>query len=603
MVQIITFVPYAFKLIHMRKNFWMIVCIVLLFSACQKDDTLSSAKQILSFSIQQQDNQGKIGKDAEVELGESVITLSVSKYDDLKSLIATFTFDGIKITVGGTEQTSGVTSNDYSNPLTFTVEARNGSKKEYTVKVVLKETQVISKFGFLKENNGLLASDVMCSVIDKSITTSSVFPCKKLTPIFGSDAVKVLVGGVEQLSGVTENDFSSPVTYHFVMRNGETVDYVVALDYVLTGIPQFKIVTDDPFVTEIPGKDDYLNATLTVEGQGVYDDYVGKTQIKGRGNSTWGYPKKPYRLKLDKKSGICGFGKAKNFVLLANYLDPTLMLNSVAFKIGQLLGLPFTNHAIPVDVTLNNQYKGSYLLTEQVEIYESRVNISETEGIIWELDSYFDEDPKFKSSAFNLPVMLKDPDMDDSKFNTWKKDFNAFVEQFGKEPLEGNKYVDLIDIESVANYLIVFNLTQNMEINHPKSVFIHKEGTGKYVMGPIWDFDWAFGYEGSNQHFMNATRPLFDKNMGGGIGQGFFERFLNDSRVKAIYKKNWTRFRNGDFQRLIQYIDAYAKVLKPSVERDSKEWSNTRSFDEKVGKLKTWLNDRANYIDKQVTAY
>lgn len=149
---------------------------------------------------------------------------------------------------------------------------------------------------------------------------------------------------------------------------------------------------------------------------------------------------------------------------------------------------------------------------------------------------------------------------------------------------------------------IRFN-TWNMEINHPKSVFIHKEGTGKYVMRPLWDFDWAFGYEGSGQHFTNATRPLFDKNMGGGIEQAFFEKFLSDSRVKAIYKKNWTRFRNENFPKLIQYIDAYAKVLKPSTERDSQKWSNTRSFDAKVRDLKDWLNKRANYIDGQVLDY
>ena len=89
-----------------------------------------------------------------------------------------------------------------------------------------------------------------------------------------------------------------------------------------------------PSITEIPSKDYYLNATLTVDGKGIYENYTGKTEVKGRGNSTWGYPKKPYRLKLDKKSEICGLGKAKNYVLLANHIDPTLMLNSVAFKSG-----------------------------------------------------------------------------------------------------------------------------------------------------------------------------------------------------------------------------------------------------------------------------
>lgn len=82
--------------------------------------------------------------------------------------------------------------------------------------------------------------------------------------------------------------------------------------------------------------------------------------------------------------------------------------------------------------------------------------------------------------------MVKDPDLTTEQFEYWKKDFNAFTVQFAKEPLEGNMYVDMIDIESVAKYLITFNLVHNMEINHPKSIFIHKEGKGKYVMGPIW---------------------------------------------------------------------------------------------------------------------
>ena len=409
-----------------------------------------------------------------------------------------------------------------------------------------------------------------------------------------------MVDDVEQVSGVTEIDFASPVTYQFVMRNGEVVRYILTLDFIL--IPQFTITTEDPSVTEIPSKDYYLNATLTVDGKGIYENYTGKTEVKGRGNSTWGYPKKPYRLKLDKKSEICGLGKAKNYILLANHIDPTLMLNSVAFKVGQLLNIPFTNHAIPVDVVLNGKYKGSYLLTEQIEIKENRVDLDENNSVMWELDSYFDEDPKFKSEAFNLPVMVKDPDLTTEQFEYWKKDFNAFTVQFAKEPLEGNMYVDMIDIESVAKYLITFNLVHNMEINHPKSIFIHKEGKGKYVMGPIWDFDWAYDYEGKETHFGSYETPLFSDDMNG-VGTAFFQRFLQDSRVRTIYKEVWQDFKSNKLNELLQYIDDQAKLIKPSVTRNSELWENTRSFDAKVIELKNWLKNRAEYIDGEVNQY
>lgn len=579
----------------------ILVTIFLLFSACKDEEpSISSTKELLNFSILKSDNQGKVANDVEASIQGSVITLPLDKYDDLKSLIAVFEYNGKSITIDGVEQESGVTSNDYSQPLVFTVEAEDGSKQQYTVEIALKDAGVLSAFRFLKKNNAFLTADVSSSIGEESIIPLVTFSQSELIPTFTTNAVKVLVDEVEQKSGMTKNDFSSPVVYQFIMRNGETFQYTVKAEFLLSAIPELTITTTDPSIAEIPSKDYYLEGTLAVNGRGGYEDYTGKTEVKGRGNSTWGYPKKPYRLKLNKKAEICGLGKAKNYVLLANHLDPTLMLNSVAFKIGRLLELPFTNHAIPVDVVLNGIYKGSYLLTEQIEVKENRVDLDENNSVMWELDSYWDDEPKFKSTAFNLPVMVKDPDLTTEQFEYWKKDFNAFTTQFAKEPLEGNSYVDMIDIESVAKFLITFNLVHNMEINHPKSVFLHKEGNGKYVMGPIWDFDWAYDYEGTSNHFGRYNTPLFSSSMNG-VGTAFFQRFLQDSRVKAIYKRTWQDFKNNKLDALLQYVDDYAVMLKPSVERNSELWENTRSFDTKVKELKTWLRNRADYIDSEVS--
>ena len=579
----------------------ILVTILLLFSACKDEEpSISSTKELLNFSILKSDNQGKVANDVEASIQGSVITLPLDKYDDLKSLIAVFEYNGKSITIDGVEQESGVTSNDYSQPLVFTVEAEDGSKQQYTVEIALKDTGVLSAFRFLKKNNAFLTADVYSSIGEESIIPLVTFSQSELIPTFTTNAVKVLVDEVEQKSGMTKNDFSSPVVYQFIMRNGETFQYTVKAEFLLSAIPELTITTTDPSIAEIPSKDYYLEGTLAVNGRGGYEDYTGKTEVKGRGNSTWGYPKKPYRLKLNKKAEICGLGKAKNYVLLANHLDPTLMLNSVAFKIGRLLELPFTNHAIPVDVVLNGIYKGSYLLTEQIEVKENRVDLDENNSVMWELDSYWDDEPKFKSTAFNLPVMVKDPDLTTEQFEYWKKDFNAFTTQFAKEPLEGNSYVDMIDIESVAKFLITFNLVHNMEINHPKSVFLHKERNGKYVMGPIWDFDWAYDYEGTSNHFGRYNTPLFSSSMNG-VGTAFFQRFLQDSRVKTIYKRTWQDFKNNKLDALLQYVDDYAVMLKPSVERNSELWENTRSFDTKVKELKTWLRNRADYIDSEVS--
>ena len=588
----------------MKQNLKGIVLtiLVLLITACQKEDSLSSSKELISFSILESENVGKIGKDIKADIKGNIISFSLSKYDNIKSLIATFEYKGSKISVNGREQISGVTANNYSQSLNFILQAEDGSELIYMVQVTLKEVAPLSYFGFEKSKNPELPTDVSCIIQGENIAGSIISPHTEFIANYLTEATHVTVGGKEQINGETSNDFSEPVTYQFTMRNGEILKYTVKIDRLLNAIPQF-IITTEEAIDEIPSKDYYLDATLVIDGKGIYEDYTGTTQIKGRGNSTWGYPKKPYRLKLNKKSEICGLGQAKNFVLLANYIDPTLMLNSVAFKIGHLLGIPFTNHAIPVDVTFNGKYKGSYLLTEQVEIYESRVNIDPEKSIMWEFDSYFDEDWKFKSDAFNLPIMVKDPDMENqAQFDYWKNDLNAFLNKFN-EPLVNNDYINLIDIESVVNYLIVFNLTLNMEINHPKSVYMYKEKNGKYFMGPLWDFDWAYGYEGTFKHFSNASQPLLTDQMGNGVGKAFFGRFLTDARIKELYKKNWTAFRAGKFQELLRYIDNYAEILQPSVKRDSEIWTNTQSFKSKVRELTNWLNKRANYIDSEVTNY
>ena len=130
----------------------ILVTILLLFSACKDEEPpISSTKELLNFSILKSDNQGKVANDVEASIQGSVITLPLDKYDDLKSLIAVFEYNGKSITINGVEQESGVTSNDYSQPLVFTVEAEDGSKQQYTVEIALKDTGVLSAFRFLKK--------------------------------------------------------------------------------------------------------------------------------------------------------------------------------------------------------------------------------------------------------------------------------------------------------------------------------------------------------------------------------------------------------------------------------------------------------------------
>ncbi|UZJ65662.1 CotH kinase family protein [Sphingobacterium sp. KU25419] len=163
------------------------------------------------------------------------------------------------------------------------------------------------------------------------------------------------------------------------------------------------------------------------------------------------------------------------------------MCNAVAMKIGRQLGLPYTHDIVSVDLTVNGVYRGNYNLTQQVEINENRVNVGD-DGILWELDSYFDEEWKFKTDHFQIPVMLKDPDPEsESQFNTWRNEFQNFENMLYAKEYPKNAFGDQFDKQQFVNFLIVNMLVGNHEIGHPKSVYIHKRSGGKFTMGPIWD--------------------------------------------------------------------------------------------------------------------
>ena len=183
-------------------------------------------------------------------------------------------------------------------------------------------------------------------------------------------------------------------------------------------------------------KKDYVNCTLTIDSEKEEWDYTGTGRIRGRGNSTWlWYPKKPYRIKLNKKSEILGLATEKDWVLLANYRDPTQMMNTFTFIVGEKLGLPYTNHSRYVEVTLNGDYIGLYQLTEQVEQGSSRVAVDDEQGMLISLDA--DDGPElnpdggdnFWSTVYKMPICVKYPeDATTNKLKAVQNDF-ARLEQ------------------------------------------------------------------------------------------------------------------------------------------------------------------------------
>ncbi|MBJ2188758.1 MAG: CotH kinase family protein [Muribaculaceae bacterium] len=377
--------------------------------------------------------------------------------------------------------------------------------------------------------------------------------------------------------------------------------------------PQVPIVTINiKDGAEVTSKKDYLDATISVEGNGFCDDFEETAvQIRGRGNTTWYLPKKPYRLKFSKKQNFGGLpAKAKSFVLIANFLDQTLMRNTVAFKIADMLGLPYTNHSVPVELVVNGTYRGSYMLSEKIGINGGSVDIDEDEGVLLELDTNYDEDYKFRTEQFNLPVMIKDPDLaeiveadttgtldTDSLVRYWKADFSRFTDALAG--VSGEDWAEYVDLESAVKYVFVFSLTLNFEINQPKSVYMYKPSAAdKYYFGPVWDFDWAYNFSSVGDDPDRYVAQLASPT-------SYTYALTRTPAFKKAFRLLVNDFYNNRMEELMDYIDEYASFIAPSAYHNGELWpkgcfetasyrnlESSERFYEHVEILKTFLRNR-----------
>lgn len=397
-----------------------------------------------------------------------------------------------------------------------------------------------------------------------------------------------------------------------------------------TNVPAIYVnLLEYPDLTDLM-KDSYhtksfvYKATIRMDGNGFYDD-IPETEVefRGRGNSTWNMPKTPYRFKLPKKQSVCGLPKAKTFALIANFIDCTLMRNAIALKVANMLGMPYSNHSVPVAVYLNGYYKGAYMLTEKIGIGGGSVDIDENTGILFEFDSNYDEDFKFRyywtpSGSWNtkqLPIMVKDPDLTEIAANTgtnaqdifynWQSDITSMLDAVTQRSAS-ESLSDVLDMESVVNFLIVNNLACNREMQHPKSFYIHKEALGsdyKYHFGPVWDFDWAFTFDGNE--YKPATTILFE-NDGDTAGTTFFKYICQNEEFRQMYREKWNDFKENLYPELLKYLDEYADHIEPSALQNGLIWTgynggyyqtvSTFKFRDNYNTLLKWLNNRVEFI-------
>ncbi len=487
-------------------------------------------------------------------------------------------------------------------------------------------------FKFNNKFNDMLMQDAQGEFTDSAHIRVSVGSIgKRLVPSIKTslEGAEIYVADSLQDSKHTSRRFLSPVTYtvarpgwRMLRRNSVTGaygmhpfghDYQVAVQYLADtpttdyGVPVIRITTDDG--TMISSKNTYWSARISIDGAGFLPDMEETPmQIKGRGNSSWAgtWGKSPYRIKFATKQKPLGMKAGKNWNLIANAQRGSMTTNVIGSRVAEMVGAAAANHFLPVELYINGNYRGSYTLTEKVGFSNNSIDLDdETNAVLLELDTYFDEIYKFKTTQYQLPVNVKYPffstDSTNLSLSVVSKHFNAVTNAIRRmQPIQTK-----VDPVYLARYLMVNDLIFNLELTHPKSMYVYNENilsdTARYVFGPVWDCDWGFGYQGSGNYFYsNAEADFYNAPAAASTGKSFLYglRYNGGTEVNKQYYRVWTDFVKNHLDDLLEYLDDYYAVAEKSFEHDNTEWSSGGSSEYAAitQRSKEWLRKRANYV-------
>lgn len=450
-------------------------------------------------------------------------------------------------------------------------------------------------------------------------------------------------------------------------------------------LPVVYIDTEDGY--GITSKTEYKAASMRVQGNDTFNSattslYDGGVSIRGRGNSTWntGYSKLPYKLKLDTKTDLFGFGSSKHWALLANYMDESLIRNTTSYDLAGEMGITPHLKSTHVELILNGVYAGNYQLVGNVRVDKSRVNIYNWEdlaedaakaigkkegisgdardaledylnehmewitsdrvqyngktyrisdyftdlpknedgslntsgGFLFELDEYFDEVSKFRTKN-GVPMMFKSPEfvytntelfqsaqnfiqaVEDS---VWADDFYTTYQG------ERKHYTDLVDMDSLVNYLILNEFYWNTE-TMKKSTYMYKDLDSKLVIGPLWDMDWTSNSQISAGETNRPTEWMVNNcaNKGSTQSKSWYVALTKDpyfvQKMYECYIRNRQNFE--DIVKTGGIIDQDIAYLKESAEANYNQhyMMHQSPFVTEAERLRTFLKERLRWMDKQ----
>lgn len=521
-------------------------------------------------------------------------------------------------------------------------------------------------FALEKETNGL-NSDLTFQY-DESTSTFSAMYLKwiekenpeMMKPVFKIHGAKVTMNGTELISGETEISFSDDFTVTVVAQNGNNKTYKISLNCpqinrelpVLHFKPSSEIISKDDYVdTEI----ELYDKTATSTGEGWWDSKEqGTVEMRGRGNSTWGLPKKPYRIKFPEKFSPIGLNhtEKKSWTLLAQDMDKSLLRTHLAFEYSRALynaaegyhspdAVLFTPCSKYINVYITGwytdsstgdreykegEYLGVYQMSDQVEQGKGRIDVEDlddkdgadpekiTGGYVIETDlhegNHFSAKKNIKMS-YKYP---KDDECDPAQYEYITNFINEaeanLYESYFKDPKIGwRKY---FDEKTLADFIIIKELVGDHD-GYTSTYMYKRRGVDKLFFGPIWDCDKGWNNEKRVPH---AEYPAASNLM---IYAGFwmpsyveydwFQRLWEDNTLREFVAERWASKKAELLAVTERVLDELPASMPKAIEANFTVWpfyyqySNeanlpAASYPEEIERIRQITYERAELLDK-----
>lgn len=403
---------------------------------------------------------------------------------------------------------------------------------------------------------------------------------------------------------------------------------------------------------------------LRPDGTQVYSGTL--KNIKGRGHSTWHYPKKPYQIKLNEKVDLLETGDpaeaASTWVLLANYNDETLIHNSLTYDMALELGLPYSPHSQTVDLYYDGQYRGTYLLCEKTEVGAGRVDVGDLEKKIEKLNPGIEDldlldtrtaateagvtyqyvsgltMPGDISGGYLLELDMKGRAMEEkSWFATTHdsyvvckspeylsaaamehigglyQDFEDAVYHGGVNPYTGKDYSEYVDAASLAKCYLLMELSQDGDAFLTSTYFYKPEGEDKLYAGPVWDFDYTYGLFGSRNNGAQLSDP---EGLTAAFNSRFAIKLLSipafQREVQRVYEEELYALvadvALGDAQAregFLRSVAGYGAQCSASQEMNRVLWIRylTGSYGQALDKCREFLSRRNQWLYAEVMSW